>query len=323
VISRRRALAGMAGALLAACSGRGGRALARSRFAATPVRFSVPHGACDCHTHVFGDPQRYPFFAGRTYTPPPATVSELEGLHAALGIDRVVIVQPSVYGTDNACTLDAARQLGPRARAVAVIDDGTSDAELDEMHVQGARGIRLNLATAGQTDPVVARALFERAAERLEPRGWHIQIYTQLSVIEGLADMVRSAPVPVVFDHFGAASATLGVRQPGFDALLDMVREGSAHVKISAAYRISDQVPGYADVAPLAQALVRANPDRIVWGTDWPHPGPRPPDRPLSVITQPYAIDNGRMLSLLETWVPEPDVRQRILVDTPARLYDF
>jgi len=313
----------MAGALLAACSGGGRGARARSRFAPTPVRFSLPEGACDCHTHVFGDPLRFPLFEGRTYTPPPATVSELEELHAALGIARVVIVQPSVYGTDNACTLDAVRQLGSRARAVVVIDDGTSDADLDDMHARGARGIRLNLATAGQTDPEVARGLFERAAERLEPRGWHIQMYTQLSVIEALAETVRQAPVPVVFDHFGGARAAPGSRQPGFAALVELVREGSAHVKISAAYRISDQGPDYGDAAPLAEALVRANPDGIVWGTDWPHPGPRPPDRPLSVITEPYAIDNGRMLNLLETWVPDPNARQRILVDTPARLYGF
>lgn len=295
----------------------------RSPFAATPVRFPVPEGACDCHTHVFGDPRRFPFFDGRTYTPPPASAAELRALHDTLGIERVVIVQPSVYGTDNACTLDGVARLGSRARAVVVIDDDTSEAELDDMHGIGARGIRLNLATFGQTDPAVARARFEGAVERLESRGWHIQIYTQLSVIEGLADLVRRAPVPVVFDHFGGARAALGVDQPGFDALTDLVRTGDAHVKISAAYRVSERAPDYDDVTPLARALVGANPRRIVWGTDWPHPGPRPDDRPLSVITQPYGIDNGRMLNLLESWVPDPDVRRTILTDTPARLYDF
>ena len=297
--------------------------LAQSPFAATPVDFDVPAGACDCHTHVFGDPEQFPFFGGRTYTPPAATPRELRALHVALGIDRVVIVQPSVYGTDDACTLDGARQLVANARAVVVIDDETSDAELDEMDAMGARGIRLNLATIGQTDPVAARARFARAVERVEPRGWHIQIFTELSVIEAVSDDVRAAQVPVVFDHFGGAQAARGFAQPGFDVLVDLVREGSAYVKLSAAYRSSDQAPDYVDIAPLAQALVGANPERVVWGTDWPHPGPRPPDRPLNVITQPFDIDNGVMLNEFAAWVPDAATRRTILVDNPARLYDF
>src|SRR5947207_153682 len=202
-----------------------------------PVRFKVPPDACDCHTHVFGDPARFPFAAGRTYTPEPASVEEMRKLHRALHTARVVIVQPSVYGTDNACTLDALRQLAPDARGIAVIDERTPDAALDEMHRAGIRGIRINLATVGQNDPEIGRRRLAAAIERVRSRGWHIQMYTQLPVIAALQREVSSSPVPIVFDHFGGAQAADGVAQPGFDVLLDLARGGRAYVKVSAPYR--------------------------------------------------------------------------------------
>src|SRR4051794_9333314 len=167
----------------------------------TRVAFDVPDGACDCHTHVFGDPRRFAFAAGRTYTPEPASVDEMRALHRALHTARVVIVQPSVYGTDNACTLDGIRQLGPGARGVAVIDDKTLAAALVEMNRQGIRGIRLNLATAGQTDPGMAQARFDAAVAQVKALNWHVQIYTQLSIVAALKDRILASPVPVVFDH--------------------------------------------------------------------------------------------------------------------------
>jgi predicted TIM-barrel fold metal-dependent hydrolase len=185
---------------------------------ATKVNFEVPTGACDCHVHVFGDPKRYPFFAGRTYTPETATVQELRALHAALHIDRVVIIQPSVYGTDNTCTLDAIRQLGARARGVAVIDAKTSDAALDRMAKGGMRGIRLNLSTLGITDPAAALQAFQAAASRAKARGWHVQFNTSLRVIDAIAPQLLASPVPLVFDHFGGARGSAGVDQPGFPA---------------------------------------------------------------------------------------------------------
>src|SRR3954453_18614354 len=194
----------------------------------TPVRFAVPAGACDCHTHVFGDPTRFPYAAARTYTPERASIDEMRALHRALHMDRVVIVQPSVYGTDNACTLDAIRQLGAAARGVAVIDERTPPAALAEMHRHGIRGIRINLATAGQTDPGVARARFDSAIEQVRSLNWHVQIYTQLSVIAAMTERVLAAPVPVVFDHFGGARAALGIRQRGFGELVELVKSGHA-----------------------------------------------------------------------------------------------
>jgi predicted TIM-barrel fold metal-dependent hydrolase len=290
----------------------------------TPVRFDVPAGACDCHTHVFGDPRRFAFVAARVYTPEPASVEEMRRLHRALHTSRVVIVQPSVYGADNACTLDAIRQLGASARGVAVIDDKTTDAALDEMGRSGIRGIRLNLETGGQTDPAVGRQRLQSAIARIKGRGWHIQIYTRLSVIAGLTDQASVSPVPIVFDHFGGAQASLGVGQPGFDRLLTLVRSGHAYVKISGSYRSSTEAPDYPDVAPLAKALVAANPQRILWGTDWPHPDSSPvAGRKATDLAPLLQIDDGRVFNQLTVWAPDAAQRQAILVDNPARLYGF
>src|SRR5580658_4861867 len=174
-----------------------GRALAKASQPATPVDFDVPAGACDCHTHIFGDPDKFPFFAGRVYTPEPASPAEMAALHKSLHIQRVVIVTPSVYGTDNSATLYGIKARGPDARGVAVIDDQTTDDELDAMGKAGMRGIRLNLATSGSNDPGLARARFATALSRVASRNWHIQIYSNLAVIAGIKDLVLAAPVPV------------------------------------------------------------------------------------------------------------------------------
>jgi predicted TIM-barrel fold metal-dependent hydrolase len=299
-------------------------ALAKASQPTTRVNFTVPAGACDCHTHVFCDPARYTFFSGRTYTPEPASVAEMRTLHRALHMERVVIVQPSIYGTDNTCTLDSMRELGARARGVAVIDDNTTDAQLDAMDRAGVRGIRLNLETFGQTDPARVRQRFLNAVERMKPRKWHIQIYTRLSVIEGLREQIAAAGIPIVFDHFGSARASLGVDQPGFKALVDLVRGGSTYVKISGAYRSSDKPPDYGDATPLAKALIGANPERILWGTDWPHPNSTPPaGQAVDVVTPLLQVDDGRLLNQLTIWAPDEAVRKQILVGNPARLYGF
>jgi len=300
------------------------RALATASQPATRVNFSVPAGACDCHTHIFGDRSRYALWPRRTYTPETASVAEIRTLHRALHVDRVVIVQPSVYGSDNSCTLDSMRVLGAHARAIAVIDDETTDAQLDAMGRAGVRGIRLNLETLGQSDPEAARRLFVNAVARVKPRRWHVQIYTRLSVIEALREHVSAAGIPIVFDHFGGARASLGVDQTGFKALVDLVHRGSAYVKISGAYRSSDKSPDYPDSAALASALIGANPERILWGTDWPHPDSAPPaGRALDVVTPLLQIDDGRLLNQLAIWAPDAGVRKTILVDNPARLYGF
>ena len=323
MISRREILIRMAAGAAVVVRGRAMLEAAASQ-PKTPVSFDVPPGACDCHTHVFGDPSRFAMAPARTYTPEPASVDELRALHRALHVDRVVVVHPSVYGTDNRCTLDALRQLGSRARGIAVIDEATPDAALDDMARVGVRGIRINLATAGQNDPAVARQRLQSAVARVARRRWHIQIFTTLPVIEAVADAVAASPVPVVFDHFGGAQAALGAAQPGFNALLDLVKSGRAYVKISAAYRASTKAPDYADIAPLATALIAANPRRVLWGSDWPHPDTtRVPGRQPTDVTPLYQIDDGQVLNQLPVWAPDAATRKTILVDNPAELYGF
>ncbi len=290
----------------------------------TPINFDVPAGACDCHTHIHGDPERFPYFAGRVYTPEEASPEEMSALHQALHIDRVVIVTPSVYGTDNSASIYGIKARGATARGVAVIADDTGESELDALHADGFRGIRINLATAGISDPEIGRTRFTAAVERMKTRGWHVQLFTELPMVAAIRDLVAAAPVPVVFDHFGGARAKLGTGHPGFSDLLDLVRSGKAYVKISGAYRASRNGPDYADVIPLAQALIAANPDRIVWGTDWPHPDAvTPPGRKVTDVNPLYQIDDGRLLNQLPVWAPDATVRRKILVDNPARLYDF
>jgi predicted TIM-barrel fold metal-dependent hydrolase len=285
----------------------------------TAVDFDVPRGACDCHVHVF-DPAHFPYARERVYTPPEASLEALRELQSALRLDRVVVVTPSVYGTDNSCTLDAIRRLGARARGVAVIGPDTTAAALDDMAAGGMRGVRLNFETAGESDPVAVRRKLGAVAEQLRGRDWHIQLNTSLPVIAALKDDLAALPYPVVIDHFGRAKAALGTGQPGFDALLGLVRSGRAFVKISAAYRMAERSPDFPDATPIARAIVAANPDRVVWGSNWPHPGR---GRSAMDIAPPYPNDDGLVLNQLPKWVSDLAIRKKILVDNPARLYGF
>ena len=320
MLSRRTFLSGIAATRLAGSLKLGFSA--ETSHSMTPVRFDVPEGACDCHVHVFGDARRFPFAASRTYTPESASAAELLAMHRALRISRAVIVQPSVYGTDNSCTIDAMKQYGLEARGIAVLPDAIPSTTLDNMQRAGIRGIRINLGLAEDTSLADARHRLKSAIEQIQGRKWHVQIYAALPVVAGLTDLVLASPVPVVFDHFGGAKAAAGLRQPGFDKLLQLVESGKAYVKISAAYRASSTAPDYPDLAPLADALITANPQRILWGSDWPHPdtgtGRKPGD-----VSPLLRVDDGHLLNLLVTWAPDTTLRKTILVDNPATLYAF
>jgi predicted TIM-barrel fold metal-dependent hydrolase len=322
MLSRREVLFTAAAMGTAAATGPWSAMLASGSLPTTPVKFAVPAGACDCHVHVFGYPQLFPLSPSRTYTPEPASVEQLRLLHRALHTDRVVVVNPSVYGTDNSCTLDAVRQLGSSARAIAVIDDRTPDAALDEMDRVGVRGIRINLETGGQADPAIARQRFQASVERIQRRkNWHVQLYARLSVIEAIADLIGTAPMPVVLDHFGGAKAALGTAEPGFEVLLKLLRSDVAYVKVSGAYRSSTLAPDYPDLVPLAKALIAENPRRILWGTDWPHPSQVPGRK--TEISPLLQIDDGYLFNQFAVWAPDAATRSAILVDNPARLYGF
>jgi len=315
MIGRREFVLGAAaaGALVQPCFG-----YAKASQPATKVNFAVPAGACDCHTHIHGDPARFPWFAGRTYTPEMAPPEEMAALHAWLGIQRVVIVTPSVYGADNSATIYGMAARGKDARGVAVIDDTTTDAELDRLVSLGFKGIRLNLSTSGINDPKVATERFLRAAARVKSRNWHIQLNTTLPVIAAMKDTLAASPVMLVFDHFGNANEEQGVGQPGFADLVSLVKSGKAYVKISVT---AGPRENYGYFVPLAQMLISANVDRILWGTNWPHPNSV--GGSTSKVTPLWQVDDGLVFNLLPTWAPDAAVRKNILVDNPARLYEF
>ncbi|MEA3193067.1 MAG: 2-pyrone-4,6-dicarboxylate lactonase [Betaproteobacteria bacterium] len=246
---------------------------------------------CDCHVHVFGPAARFPLDAKRKYTPADATVSGLRAHLRSLGLERVVIVQPSPYGTDNACTLAALAELGPMSRAVAVIGE---DADLDALQRAGVRGARVNLETEGDRDI----HKIQRTAQRVAAMGWHVQTFCRIDLLRDLPAL----PVPLVIDHFGLSDSA--------SPLLALMKKRDVWVKLSAPHRLA------VDARPIIQALAAAHPDRLVWGSDWPHVprGRRSPER-----IEPYEkVDDAAALALLPA-----NVREKILVENPARLYDF
>jgi predicted TIM-barrel fold metal-dependent hydrolase len=281
-------------------------------------------GICDCHTHIFPPAEQFPFAAKRNYTPAVATLEALDALHRAMGVDRVVLAHPSPYGTDNTSMLYALESWGPaRGRGVAVIDESFTLETLKKFHSAGVRGVRVNLETHGHNDPTSAAKQLRAAAEQVAPLGWHVQVYTNLDVIAGMQDTIRALPTPLVVDHFGKLDANKPLSQPGFDALCTLVQSGKVYVKLSAPYRISE-LPGYPDGETFARALINANPDRMVWGTDWPHPMP-----PKGVKRDPKVIeyfrpeDDFTALTRIAQWAGDPITVKKVLVDNAAHLYDF
>lgn len=292
----------------------------------TPLNFELPRDACDCHTHVYANPAIFPLAPDRVYTPEVVEAEELTAFHRKLGFERVVVVHPNTHGTDNSVSHYAMRVYGANARGVALVDERTPDEEIESLSRGGMRGARINLRMrpGDEADTAAGRTQFQALAERVRKHNWHIQMFTTPLVIAGIGDLVRDSSVPVVFDHFGGLDAACGLQQPGFADLVDLVRSGKAWVKISAAYRSSTQAPDYPDIAPFARALIEANPDRILWGSDWPHPtGVTPPGRRTTDITPMKQIDDGALLNQLAVWEPDAAIRRMILVDNPARLYGF
>jgi predicted TIM-barrel fold metal-dependent hydrolase len=316
MLTRRELLTGAAAAAVTA--------LARPGAAQSGVSFLMPAGATDCHAHIFCDSKAFPMSPARTYTPEAASVNEYVTLARKLGIERTVFIQPTVYGTDNTCVLSALREIGSHARGIAVIDDKTPDAQIDDMIRAGIRGVRINLETAGNADPAQARERFLAAVKRIGTRRLHIQMFTRPVVIAAIRDAVEASPVTVVFDHFGGAQAAGGVQQSGFDALVALVQSGKAYVKLSAPYRGSTAAPAYADMAPLAKALIGANPQRILWGSDWPHPNTAADAVNTETGTWPrLPIDDVAVINQLQVWLPTIPQRRVVLVDNPAHLYGW
>jgi len=270
-----------------------------------PPRVRFPAGSCDCHFHVFEAAERFPYAEPRSYTPTPATLADYRQMATRLGIERSVLVHPSVYGRDHRSFEAVLAAGGERMRGVAVVYGDTPEADVARWHALGARGTRVNALFAGGA----ALADLSRIAALVRPFGWHLQLLIDVGASPDLAVQAAGLGLPLVVDHFGHLAAQRGPKDPGFANLLALVREGRAWVKLSGAYRVSATRGDYADVRPLAEALLAANPDQLVWGSDWPHPA----------IAAPM-VDDGELADLLVDWFCDED-RRRILVDNPARLY--
>ena len=268
----------------------------------------TPKLSVDCHFHIFGPFDRFPLDPGRAYEPPLALVEDYLDVAEAVGLERMVVVQPSPYGTDNRVTLDAVARFGSdHAVAVAVIDDSFSVAALTKMSDAGVRGVCFNLVSGNGTPVEQIKAL----ARRIAPLGWHLQVYARGESLLELAPMLAKLPVPVVVDHIGGVKAELGTGHPQFQALLRLLDSGNAWVK-TCSYRASSAGHPWTDVAANLRALVAAAPERCVWGTDWPHThmqGPVP--------------EAGALLDQFFEFVPDGALRQRILVENPAAFYGF
>ena len=272
-------------------------------------RRTLPPGTVDCHFHVFGPADEWPYAPGRSYTPPDATLADYERLAQAFGIGRSVIIQPSPYGMDNRRSLQAVADSRLPMRAVLVVEPTITDAELDEYHRLGARGVRLNLLFGAGLAMETADVL----AQRIRELSWHLQFLADVSTIDDLPRLVERLRVPVVFDHLGHVPTHKGTGNAGFQNLLALVREGLTWVKLSGTYRSTalSHTP-YDDTRPFVDALIDANPGQLVWGTDWPHPS----------IAVPMPDDTD-LVDQFGEWVEDQVLQQAILVDNPERLYGF
>jgi predicted TIM-barrel fold metal-dependent hydrolase len=281
----------------------------------TPPKLPLPQNACDTHAHVFGPADRFPYAEDRSYTPPDAPLEKYLGMLDALGFARGVLVQGSAHGHDNAAMLDALARRPDRLRGVAVADETVSRETLRRWNDLGVRGLRFNhffrdgqlhyrggvpLSAAQTLAPVMARL------------GWHLQLWIDVKDLPDTIPVLKSLGLPVVIDHMGRTDARAGTGSPGFQSLLRVVGEGWCWAKLSGAHRLSRQAPDYPDAQPFHEALVRANPDVLVWGGDWPHPR-----------VEGEMPDAGHLLTLFQTWTPDQAAQQKILVANPAKLYGF
>jgi 2-pyrone-4,6-dicarboxylate lactonase len=272
-------------------------------------KVAMPAGACDAHCHVFGPAAKFPYAADRSYTPPDAPVEHLRKLHAHLGISRAVIVHASCHGSDVAVTLDAIASSGNLYRGVAVVEDAVTDAELQRLHDGGIRGIRFNFVK--HLGGVPDLKVFYRLLARIKPMGWHIVLHFDAGDLLEQRELLSRIDVPFIIDHMGRVKAGDGLDQKPFRALTDLYRHNPlAWIKISGAERVSVGKRPFRDAVPFAQALVAIDADRLLWGTDWPHPN----------ISKDMPND-GELVDLLAEMCPDVRLRNQILVDNPTRMY--
>ena len=310
--SRREVLVAVPGliagaaALAHAQTGGSGQAVPWSAGTESP-KLRLPPNATDCHHHVYDS--RFPIAPEATLKPADATAADYRLLQKRLGVTRHVAIQPSTYGVDNSCLVNALGQFGlETARGVAVVNTSVADRELQDLHAAGVRGIRFNLAPPGSTTFQMVAPL----AKQVAPLGWHIQVNASAEQIVEAAELWNGLPCPVVFDHLAHVPQPAGTRHPVFAHMIDLMEKGKGWVKLTGAYQDTKVgPPTYADTIPVVQGYVKAAPEQLVWGTDWPHP------------SEKVKPDDALLLDLLGIWVPDEATRTRILVDNPAKLYGF
>jgi len=270
-------------------------------------RFKPPPGACDAHNHVFGPAAQFPYAPERRYTPEDAPKEALAALHALLGIERAVIVQASCHGKDNRAMLDAIADAPEKRRGVAFVDDGFSEKDLAALDRGGIRGVRFNFVRhlGGTPDMHV----FHRVIDRIKGRGWHVVLHMDAPDIVPLSGMMKQLPLPFVIDHMGRVDAAAGTQHPAFRALLELAKRENCWIKVCGSERISS--PPYAAAIPIARALVEAIPDRVLWGTDFPHPNLK------------HEADEADLVDLVPQFAVTAEAQRKLLVDNPARLYGF
>ncbi|OZI34011.1 amidohydrolase [Bordetella genomosp. 10] len=273
-------------------------------------RNALPPLTCDSHCHVFGPAAVFPYAAGRSYTPPDAPYEKLAALHRHLGVERAVIVQAACHGGDHSALLDALARSEGRYRGVGLLGADATDAQIEALHAGGVRAARFNFVAHLGKPP--APEVFDRIARQVAAFGWHLCLHVDGPALTALLPTLRRLPLPFVVDHMGRVRAADGLAQPAFQGLLELADVPQAWVKVSGVDRISQGRRPYPEGLPFVSALARAMPDRVLWGTDWPHPNVAG-DMP----------DDGELVDLFFQAVPDADARRRILVDNPARLYGF
>ncbi|MGH8662567.1 MAG: amidohydrolase family protein [Burkholderiales bacterium] len=277
-------------------------------------KLDFPPRACDTHAHIMGPKARYAYAPARIYTPPDCLLPDYLRMLATLGVERAVLVQPSVYGTDNTVMLEAMKAAGSRFRGVAVVAETVPDAELKRLDAAGVRGVRVNIVDVKDRKPgTLPMDALKRLARRVAPLGWHMEFLMHADEFPDLDRAFAGFPVDIVLGHLGYMKTDKGIGNAGFQALLRLMKAGRAWVKLTGPFRITTAgVLPYADVVPYARALIEANPERVIWGTDWPH-----------VIIKTPMPNDGDLADLLSDWIPDPKLREQVLARNPARLYGF